>query len=149
MDLSLWHIVGPSVYVCCLSHGANQPAAGQTCLTLQTHSAISTSLTSNKPSYWNLKLPLQSTRVSPYSPALVQKNGAPQVHAHTGHLWTLGSWGRQQQFCFYQNMLVLSAAISLLPRHMHVLLGERLKDYWIPEDKSLRCKYKPYWSSLF
>lgn len=73
-DLSLWLIVGPSVYVCGLSHGANQPAAGQTCLTLQTHSAISTSLTSNRSSYQDLKLPLQSTRVRPYSTALVQKN---------------------------------------------------------------------------
>lgn len=63
----------PSVYVCCLSHSANQPAAGQTCLMLQTHSAISTSLTGNRSSYWNLKPTLQPPRVRPYSIAPVQK----------------------------------------------------------------------------
>lgn len=96
-DLSLWLTVGPSAYVCCSLPGGNQPAAGQTCLTLQTHSAISTSLTSNRSSYWNLKLPLQSTRVTPYSPALLQKNDTPQAHVQTGHLWTLGPWGRWQR----------------------------------------------------
>lgn len=73
----------------CLSHGANQPAAGRTCLALQTHSAISTSLTSNRSSYRNLKLPLQSTGVRPYSTAPVapvQKNDTPQAHVQTGHL---------------------------------------------------------------
>lgn len=82
----LWLTVGPSVYVCCSSHGANQPAAGQICLTLQAHSAVSASLTSNWSSYRNLKLPLQSTRVRPYSTALVPKNDTPQAHVQTGHL---------------------------------------------------------------
>lgn len=81
-------MVGPSVYVCCSSHGANQPAAGQTCFMLQTHSAISTSLTGNRSSYRNLKLPLQSTRVRPYSIAPVRKNDRPQAHVQTGHRGT-------------------------------------------------------------
>lgn len=40
---------------------------------LQTHSAISTSLTGNRYSYWNLKPTLQPPRVRPYSIAPVQK----------------------------------------------------------------------------
>ena len=66
-------------YVCIHTHT-------HICLMLQTHSAISTSLTSNWPSYRNLKLPLQSTRVRPYSTALVPKNDTPQAHVQTGHL---------------------------------------------------------------
>lgn len=73
---SLWD----HLFVCCLSHGANQPAAGQTCLMLQTHSAVSASLSCNRSSYQNLKLPLQSTRVRPDSTALVQKKeDSPQA----------------------------------------------------------------------
>lgn len=137
-DLSLWLVVEPSVYVCCLSYGANQPAAGQTCLTLQTHSAISTSLTSNRSSYRNLKLPLQSTRVRPYSTALVQKNDTPQVHAQTGHLWTLGLGGRwQHSFAPIKTFLVPSAAISLLPRNIHALLWREAKE--IAESQRIRA----------
>lgn len=114
--------------MCCLSHGANQPAATQTCLTLQTHSAISTSLTSNRSSYQNLKLPLQSTRVRPYS-ALVQKKKryttgpcAKRSFLSTGLVRKVAA-----QFFSYQNILVPSAAISLLPRHIHVLLWRGAK----------------------
>lgn len=124
--------------MCCLSHGADRPAARQTCLTLQTHSAISTSLTSNRSSYQNLKLPLQSTRVRPYSTTLVGKKKryttgpcANRSFLNTGLVRKVAA-----QFCSYQNILVPSAAISLLPRHIHVLLWREAKK--ITESQKIR-----------
>lgn len=62
---------------------------------LQTHAAISTSLTGNRSSYWNLKPTLQPPRVRPYSIAPVQKkwystgpcanrSSQPQAHEEEG-----------------------------------------------------------------
>lgn len=114
-DLSLGHL-----FMCAACHTVQITAAGQTCLMLQTHSAISTSLTGNRSSYWNLKPTLQPPRVRPYSIAPVQKkNDTPQAHVQTGHLSPELTRKKAVQFCSYQNVLVPSAAIRLLPRNIH------------------------------
>lgn len=94
---------------------------------LQTHAAISTSLTGNRSSYWNLKPTLQPPRVSPYSIAPVQKkwystglcanrSSQPRAHEEEGSTVLLLS-----------KRFSTSAAIRLLPRNIHAHSGEAEK----------------------
>lgn len=107
------------------------------------HAAISTSLTGNRSSYWNLKPTLQPPRVRPYSIAPVQKkwystgpcanrSSQPRAHEEEGSTVLLLS-----------KRFSTSAAIRLLPRNIHAHSGGGWKDCWISEDKKMNCKYKP------